>query len=53
MCYRYITFWNYFFQTGSLFFLYLVYREWKRLGGMAGYIPPSAKPPDSLIKILE
>jgi MFS family permease len=52
-CYRFLPFWTLGSSSAYLFFIYLLYREWKRLGGLAGYVPPSAKPPESVIDILE
>jgi len=46
-CFRFVPVWNLFFYTISVFFLILLYREWRRLGGMASYRPPRADLPDS------
>ena len=40
-CYRYQPVWQTFFGTISIIFLILLYREWRHLGGNAGYVPPS------------
>lgn len=45
-CYRFVCIWNFTFQSGSALFLYLLYREWKRLGGLQAYVPPSPEEPD-------
>ena len=39
-CYRFLPVWNCFFQGSSAIFLFLLYREWKKRGGIAGYRPP-------------
>lgn len=52
-CYRFVPIWNLASTSFYLFFIYLLYREWKLLGGLTGYVPPSAKPPESVIDILE
>jgi maltose/moltooligosaccharide transporter len=44
LCYRFVPMWNFVFQSGYVFFYYLVYREWLRLGGMKGFVPPGSKP---------
>lgn len=38
--YRFVPVWNTFFQTGSCLFTWLLYREWKRLGGKEAFKPP-------------
>ena len=53
LCYRFVAIWNFAAYAGYFFFSYLLYLEWKRLGGLKSYVPPSAKPPESLIKVLE
>ncbi len=40
--YRYFPLWVIFFNFGMLFFLVLLYREWKKLGGADSFVPPSA-----------
>jgi hypothetical protein len=40
MCYRFAPLWNFVFQGGYIFFYYLVYREWQRLGGLKSFTPP-------------
>ncbi len=39
-CYRYLPFWNITCAAGYAFFIFLVYREWKKLGGAKHFIPP-------------
>jgi maltose/moltooligosaccharide transporter len=39
--YRYYAVWYAFFMLPMLFFLTLVYREWKRLGGLQNFTPPA------------
>ena len=46
-CYRFGSVWNLFFNAGCAFFLFLLYREWKRMGGMSGYQPPRPDLPDA------
>ena len=46
-CYRFLPAWNMVFHAGYVFFMYLLYREWKNLGGLTSFVPPSAKPPES------
>lgn len=41
-CYRFLPLWNMTFIGSSVLFLLLLYREWKRLGGLTSYRPPSA-----------
>jgi Na+/melibiose symporter-like transporter len=43
--YLYYPVWAVFFQIPAFFFLWLLYREWKRRGGDAGYTPPDAGVP--------
>lgn len=40
-CYRFVHVWNLLFSGLTVLFLFLLYREWKRLGGMTAYNPPS------------
>jgi hypothetical protein len=40
-CYRFNAFWTIFFEGLSLVFLFLLYRGWKRYGGMKNYVPPA------------
>jgi hypothetical protein len=40
-CYRFNAFWTIFFECLSLVFLFLLYRGWKRYGGMKNYRPPA------------
>lgn len=46
-CYRFVSVWNFTFHLGSLFFLFLLYREWQRLGGLKSYQPPRPNLPDA------
>ena len=46
-CYRFISVWNLFFNSCAAFFFFLLYREWKRLGGMHGFVPPQVEHPDA------
>ena len=39
-CYRFGPVWTFFFFSIGLIFLLLLFREWKRCGGDAGYKPP-------------
>jgi len=39
-CYRFVGLWPIPFLALGLFFLVLLYREWKRLGGIEHYVPP-------------
>ena len=39
-CYRFIPCWTFLFSSIGLVFLLLLFREWKRCGGGAGYKPP-------------
>ena len=39
-CYRFIPVWNFFFQACSAILLFMLYREWKKLGGKDGFKPP-------------
>ena len=39
-CYRYVYVWNLLFSGLTVLFLFLLYREWQRLGGMTAYDPP-------------
>ena len=52
-CYRFLPLWNMTFQAGYVFFMYLLYREWLKLGGLKGYVPPSAKPPKEVVSALQ
>jgi maltose/moltooligosaccharide transporter len=38
--YRMIFAWSFCWDTLGFFFLYLLYREWQRLGGAESYVPP-------------
>jgi MFS family permease len=40
--YRFIPVWSLFFMAVSALFMYLLYREWKKLGGMDHYKAPDA-----------
>lgn len=42
--YRFVPVWSFFFLALAAGSLWLVYREWKRLGGDHGYTPPSVSP---------
>jgi Na+/melibiose symporter-like transporter len=52
-CYRFVPIWNITFMSISAVFLYLLHREWQRLGGMASYQPPRPDLPDSAESIQE
>jgi hypothetical protein len=39
--YRYIPAWQVVFQALSFIFLFLLYSQWKRLGGEESFVPPS------------
>ena len=39
-CYRFLSVWSFTFQAASAIFLYLLYREWKKLGGKDHFQPP-------------
>lgn len=39
-CFRFLPVWNVVFQGGAAFFLFLVAREWKKLGGKEHFTPP-------------
>lgn len=41
-CYRFLSVWNFTFQSCSCLFLFLLYREWKKLGGREHFKPPLA-----------
>ena len=41
---RYAFTWNFIWQTATLFCFYLLYREWKKLGGRDGFKPPPVRP---------
>ncbi len=43
-CYRFVPVWTVLFTLLSVVALVRVYREWKRLGGDEGYVPPSTNP---------
>ncbi len=45
-CFRFLGVWNLVFYLGSTLFLCLLYREWKKLGGLTGYQPPRPDLPD-------
>ena len=45
-CYRFVSVWNFFAQSCTALFLFLLYREWKRLGGLSSYEPPGADLPE-------
>ena len=38
--FRYLPFWVVSFQALATFFLWLLYREWKKRGGVRGFVPP-------------
>ena len=44
-CYRLIPLWNIPFLCLGLLFMFLLYREWKRLGGDKNYQPPGKSEP--------
>lgn len=44
-CFRFLPVWNFFFQACSATLLWLLYREWKKLGGRHHFSPPLAEPP--------
>jgi MFS family permease len=50
-CYRFLPVWNWVFGTGYVFFYYLVFREWRRLGGASGFVPPNATPPRFITRL--
>ena len=39
-CFRFLPVWNVVFHGGAAFFLYMVSREWKKLGGKDHFVPP-------------
>jgi maltose/moltooligosaccharide transporter len=41
--YRAIPLWNFAFLAASAFFMNLVYRQWQRMGGIRGYVPPGSE----------
>lgn len=41
-CYRFLPVWNFFFQALAFLMLFLLYRQWKKLGGKNGFVPPVA-----------
>lgn len=43
-CYRFLPVWNFTFQAGSFVFTWLLYREWKKLGGKDRFVPPAPLP---------
>lgn len=43
-CYRFLPVWNAVFHAGAFVFLFLVYREWKKLGGKDHFVPPAPLP---------
>lgn len=45
--YRFVPVWNTAFQIGSCLFTWLLYREWKRLGGKESFTPPAPDIPDA------
>lgn len=49
--YRFVPVWSFLFLAFAAFALWLVFKEWKRLGGIRGYVPPgsSMKPKEPLI----
>jgi maltose/moltooligosaccharide transporter len=42
--YRFLPVWNFTFQAGAFLFTFLLYREWKRLGGKDNFVPPAPLP---------
>jgi len=48
-CYRFVGLWNLAGLFGYFFFLNMVHREWKKLGGLTNYVPPKAEPSKRLI----
>ncbi len=40
-CYRFLPVWNFAFQGAAFVFTWLLYREWKKLGGQNGFTPPA------------
>lgn len=44
---RFSFLWAYVFNAGALFCYYLLYREWKRLGGRDSFQPPAVRPAPS------
>lgn len=43
-CYRFVPIWNGLWLVGASIFYFLLYREWKKLGGSTSYVPPAAEP---------
>jgi MFS family permease len=41
-CYRFVSIWWLVFGLGSFTLYWLLYREWKRLGGLRHYVPPGS-----------
>jgi len=57
-CYRFLSVWNLFFNSSAAIFFFLLYREWKRLGGMQGFVPPQVAPAcvnavDPVVELIE
>ena len=50
-CYRFVSVWNFCAQSCTALFLFLLYREWKKLGGLHSYEPPMPDLPGT--KVLE
>lgn len=44
LCYRFVPAWNGFWLIGASIFYYLLFREWKKLGGAQNYVPPAVEP---------
>lgn len=40
-CYRFLPVWNFVFQGIAFIFTWLLYREWKKLGGKESFTPPT------------
>lgn len=42
-CYRFVPVWNFFWLIISSVFYTLLFFEWKKLGGIKGYVPPGSR----------
>lgn len=47
--YRFPSVWNLFFHSCAAVFFFLLYREWKRLGGAKNFVPPQVEVPDDQV----
>lgn len=50
-CYRFVPVWNVLFFSLTVFFLFLLHREWKRLGGMKSFEPPAVDASSSPVSL--